>query len=115
MTDTARQELASHNWPGNIRELSNVLERCLLMCTQDLIDARLVNETIGGEALEPFIKNNEKSTSTIETLDKVEERMITKALFKMGGNQSETAKLLGISRHALSRRLDKFGIDFESK
>jgi len=93
--------LLAHPWPGNVRELDHVLERAVLMARGETLtaaDLGLRPATSGPAALEQM------------TLDEVERVLIQKALARHGGNVSETAKTLGLSRSALYRRLERHGL-----
>ncbi|MUH72636.1 response regulator [Psychrosphaera haliotis] len=117
-TEDALTLLRQLPWPGNIRELSNVIERCVLMCSDHIIDKTLIESLIGtpknisSDTLTTSPKN--LTLDDIESLETIELKMIQRALEVTRGNQSEAAKLLDISRHALSRRIDKFGISLET-
>jgi len=117
-TEDALTLLRQLPWPGNIRELSNVIERCVLMCSDHIIDKTLIESLIGtpknisSDTLTSSPKN--LTLDDIESLETIELKMIQRALEVTRGNQSEAAKLLDISRHALSRRIDKFGISLET-
>jgi DNA-binding NtrC family response regulator len=97
----ALRALLAHPWPGNVRELDHVLERALLLARGDTIEAGdlgLRAAAGGAPALEQM------------TLDEVERVLIQKALARHGGNVSEAAKTLGLSRSALYRRLERHGL-----
>jgi DNA-binding NtrC family response regulator len=104
--------LLSHHWPGNVRELQNVIERaCALAKTSRLepgdihIDSSPRNKaTTSGEGFLPAGM----------TLDQWEDDMIREALKRAGGNKSQAARLLGLSRNALRYRLSKIGIEDEN-
>ena len=104
--------LLSHHWPGNVRELQNIIERaCALAKTSRLepgdihIDSSPRNKaTTSGEGFLPAGM----------TLDQWEDDMIREALKRAGGNKSQAARLLGLSRNALRYRLSKIGIDDEN-
>jgi transcriptional regulator with PAS, ATPase and Fis domain len=102
----ALRHLVSYRWPGNIRELRNVLERILLLAgaTDELLPSHLPQE-IGhteGEMTAP----GEAELS----LEEVERRHIGRALIHHGGNRSRTAKALGISRATLYEKLHRYGL-----
>jgi DNA-binding NtrC family response regulator len=97
----ALRVLLAHPWPGNVRELDHVLERAVLMASGPVLgagDLGLRPPAPGGAALEQM------------TLDEVERVLIQKALARHGGNVSEAAKTLGLSRSALYRRLERHGL-----
>jgi DNA-binding NtrC family response regulator len=97
----ALRALLAHPWPGNVRELDHVLERAVLMARGPALEAGdlgLRPATAGAPALEQM------------PLDEVERVLIQKALARHGGNVSEAAKTLGLSRSALYRRLERHGL-----
>ena len=98
----ALQALREHPWPGNIRELGHVIERAVLLARGDLIalsDLALRTAPPVAARLEDL------------PLEDVERILVRKALARHGGNVSRAAKALGLSRSALYRRLEHFGID----
>ncbi len=97
----ALRALLAHPWPGNVRELDHVIERAVLMARGSVLEAGdlgLRTGQSGAPALEQM------------TLDEVERVLIQKALARHGGNVSDAAKTLGLSRSALYRRLERHGI-----
>ena len=97
----ALRALLAHPWPGNVRELDHVLERAVLMARGDALEAGdlgLRVSATGAPSLEQM------------TLDEVERVLIQKALARHGGNVSDAAKTLGLSRSALYRRLERHGL-----
>jgi DNA-binding NtrC family response regulator len=93
----ARESLLAYPWPGNVRELSHVMERAVLTATADEIVQLDFSLPIAA-AVPPT------------RLGDVEQDMIRNALERCHGNIQKTAELLGLSRPALYRRLEKFGI-----
>ncbi|MBD3376629.1 AAA family ATPase [candidate division KSB1 bacterium] len=94
--------LKCYSWPGNIRQLKNVIERLTIM--ED--PAELLN-LIENELLS-CVDSEESRFSDIERIECIE---ITKVWYATGGNKSETAKRLCISRNTLKKRLQKYGIE----
>jgi DNA-binding NtrC family response regulator len=97
----AIEALQAHTWPGNVRELDHAIERAVLLASGEVVRA-------GDFALEPA---GAAATSLEEmTLEDVERVLIQKALARFGGNVSQAAKTLGLSRSALYRRLKAHGL-----
>ena len=97
----AMQALLDHPWPGNIRELDHAVERSVLMAQGDSVkagDLGLRQSREGAPRLEDM------------SLEDVEFSLIKKALARFDGNVSHAAKALGLSRSALYRRLQRFGL-----
>jgi DNA-binding NtrC family response regulator len=97
----AMQALLDHPWPGNIRELDHAIERSVLMAQGDIVkagDLGLRQSREGAPRLEDM------------SLEEVEFSLIKKALARFDGNVSHAAKALGLSRSALYRRLQRFGL-----
>ena len=94
--------LQNYPWPGNVRELDHALERAVLMATGDLVDCRdlgLVPAAPSGLDVDHM------------TLDEIEQWVIRRTLDRSGGDISKAAIALGLSRGALYRRLEKYGIE----
>jgi transcriptional regulator with PAS, ATPase and Fis domain len=99
----------SHTWPGNIRELRNVLERSAIMCERDLIS----RACLPGE----FGKAQTKSPSDLgaikfpigTTVDAMERELILQTLAATGNNKTRAAELLGISLKTLHNKLKEYG------
>jgi DNA-binding NtrC family response regulator len=99
--DTAMQALLAHPWPGNVRELDHAVERAVLLARGNV----LAPEDLGLRAADGGAPPLERLT-----LDEVERVLIQRALERHGGNVSEAARSLGVSRSALYRRLGRHGI-----
>ncbi|AGS40683.1 sigma-54-dependent transcriptional regulator [Cycloclasticus zancles] len=121
LTDTALKALAQYTFPGNVRELENILERAFTLCENGIIhqtDLQLPNNTKDAAAQTSGIKNPTQKTSlpTQEApledyLDSLEKEAITNALEKTRWNKTAAAKELGISFRALRYRLKKLGLN----
>jgi DNA-binding NtrC family response regulator len=97
----AHRALLEHAWPGNVRELDHAIERAVLMSGGAEVrtpDLALRAPADGGRRLEDL------------TLEEVERALIEKALRRHGGNVSEAARVLGLSRSALYRRISQHGL-----
>jgi DNA-binding NtrC family response regulator len=114
LSPTGKQALRTYTWPGNIRELRNVIQRSVLLATRDyisvedlhLIRANSRTEVAMGEPL-PQV-----------TLRELEQRLILQTLRRMNGNRTHTAKALGISLRALRYKLNELvecGYEVEGK
>jgi len=96
------ESLKEYDFPGNVRELRNMIERAMIFCnTQTLspVDFQLSNS-----------KNGKSARSVVLNLDEQEQNLILQALNECGYNQVLAAKMLGISRDSLIRRMKKFNI-----
>jgi DNA-binding NtrC family response regulator len=98
----AMQLLLDHAWPGNVRELDHAVERAVLMAQGEAIAGRDLGLRTARETAAPRLEDM--------SLEDVEGFLIKKALARYGGNVSQAAKALGLSRSALYRRLQRFGL-----
>lgn len=101
LSEQTKSEIENYNWPGNIREMENVLERAVILADQDEIDVYNLHFL-------PFEMQQDFSPKL--TLEEMEREMIQKSLFRNCGNISKTAEDLGLTRAALYRRLEKFNL-----
>ncbi len=97
----ALQMLMQYSWPGNVRELEHTLERAVLMCRAEQIQPA----DLGLGAQRSQAQNLEELS-----LESVESILIRKALQRFQGNVSQAAEALGLSRGALYRRMEKYGL-----
>ena len=103
--------LLTHYWPGNVRELQNVIERaCALAKTTNLELDDIHLDSPRNRPASP----GDRFLPDGMTLDQWEDEMIREALKRAGGNKSQAARLLGLSRNALRYRLSKIGIPDEN-
>lgn len=98
---TALQSLLQYSWPGNVRELEHTMERAVLMARTDQIQAG----DLGLSSQKTQSQNLEELS-----LEAVESILIRKALQRFQGNVSQAAEALGLSRGALYRRMEKYGL-----
>ncbi len=107
-TAEAVARLKAHPWPGNIRELQNIVERAVILRRGLLIEADELQLAAGPQ---PTTENGiPEIPAEGLSLEAVEQGLIKKALAKANGNRSEAARLLKIPRHVLIYRLEKFKI-----
>ncbi len=102
----AMHRLKAYHWPGNVRELSHVIERAVLLSGGGLIDEPALALADGLCAV------NAIPAPVLEdmTLEELEKTMLARALKGSGGNVSEAARRLGITRMAMRYRMDKYGL-----
>ncbi|KAA3618886.1 MAG: sigma-54-dependent Fis family transcriptional regulator [Calditrichaeota bacterium] len=110
ISNEAMVKLTNYSWPGNIRELRNVIERIIILETGDTISVdHLPSELTSNDDNSRLISDFYFS-STDMPLDEIERALILKALANTNENQSHAAKLLNISRHALRYKMKKYNI-----
>ena len=127
----ALNQLLEYSWPGNIRELQNVLKQALLQATgtvliSEFLPAKLRNpqaaqgEWAGDDAVDgdmtPFIEERLQGNSTnlhAETLERMERYLVTRVLRITDGNQSKAAKILGITRGSLRTKIRALGLSID--
>lgn len=99
----ALDALREHSWPGNVRELDHVVERALLMSSGNVVTAYDLTLHSGSDG---------RRSSHLEelSLEEAERILITKSLARFEGNANRAAEALGLSRSALYRRLQKYGL-----
>lgn len=112
LDSNVQRVLLEHHWPGNIRELENTIERAMNISE---------NNVISMEDLPEYMRNadcfdiydgplEDKDILDLDQLEKAEKQVIIETLKELNGNLSAVAQSIGISRKALYRRLDKYGI-----
>ena len=104
LSSKAIDKLLEYAWPGNIRELSHMMERVLFTCKNDLIEE---TDLFQSTVVEPA---DSLDTPNL-TMDDIEKRALIKRLKYHDGNATETAKSLGLSRSGYYRRLSKYELD----
>jgi len=99
LSNDAEMALQAHDWPGNVRELENVMKRASLLAK----DKRITCESLG-------LPESLNTTIEIRVTNEPDKQSLIDALQNNKNNISQTAKLLGLSRQSLYRRMDKFAI-----
>jgi DNA-binding NtrC family response regulator len=97
----ALQQMMQYPWPGNVRELEHTVERAVLLCRSDEIEPANLAITASRSATQSFENMS---------IDEVEALLIRKVLRRCDGNISQASEALGLSRAALYRRIEKYGL-----
>jgi two-component system, NtrC family, response regulator PilR len=113
LTPEALEELQGHDFPGNIRELENILERALALSGSSEITADELQLSAAGNGAEPSAEG--AAGALPDYLDNIERKAILEALGKTGFNRTAAAKLLGITFRQLRYRMQRLGIRDETK
>jgi len=114
---SAMDYLTAYEWPGNVRQLENVVERCTVLARGDIIEA---------DDLPPEIKDEESQFKSAvdllparlnlaETMDKIEGALVRRALVRADFVQVKAAEMLGLSKSNLQYKLKKYGLAGKSK
>ncbi len=110
---SALQSMMTYGWPGNVRELENIIERALILSggktiTLNDLPAHLRGREDPGEtALRP--------AHELPTLDEMERHLIERAINRTGGNKSQAARMLGITRRQLYSRMERWGLPLDDE
>ena len=131
MTQKARSLLENHRWPGNVRELGNVIQKALIFSRGYPIRSEEISQAIGAESA-ARVTQEKDVVKTIRTwirqdlinksaenifdffIDRFASLIIQEALDLTGGNRSQAAKLLGLSRPTLQAKIDKYRLKVET-
>ena len=105
----AMEPLLGYHWPGNIRELKNIMERAATMAEGEFITSKVITLSFAGP--KSGLALPELPAYLGEIIEEVERQLIIGALQKTGGIQVEAAKLLGITEKNLWKKIKKHGID----
>jgi DNA-binding NtrC family response regulator len=107
ITAEAMQRLVEYDYPGNVRELSNFIERGVALSQGEQLDVEHLPQHLGKLTLRVFAPSKAATPATLEAQEK---EHILSALEMAKGNRSEAARMLGIDRVSLWRKLKKFGL-----
>jgi len=115
MSNEAVSLLMNYDFPGNVRELENIIERTLATCTQaEIKPGHLPQDVI--EPIGPLPKNTPTDDAPLKNLKNTEQQYILSVLKQVNGNQSKAAEIIGISRVSIWRKLKKYqdeGVDID--
>jgi Nif-specific regulatory protein len=107
-TPAARAVLAGYPWPGNVRELANEIERAAIVAEGPRVDAGDLRPRAQGSAA--LAEQQRPLAERFAGLDQLERQLVQESLRAAGGNVTEAARLLGISRIMMRRRLARFDL-----
>ena len=108
LTPAARDALAAYSYPGNVRELENILERAVALCSGESIAVGDLQLSAIGDA-DVAVAGDSRGLD--ESLDRFERQLILDALAKTGFNRTAAARLLGVTFRSLRYRIERLGID----
>lgn len=108
VTDAALSRLMSHTWPGNVRELENHLARAMAM-SGDIIDVADLSPRLASVVARSDLDDGD-DLQLKPRVEALERRLVDEAMRRTGGNQTAAAKLLGMSRFGLQKKLKRYGI-----
>jgi len=109
ISDEAMAALCAYDWPGNIRELRNCVERMVILCREPVLQLESIPVNIR-EKLSPGISKRILAPATCD-LERNERALIARALNESAGNRTKAAEKLGISRRTLHRKLNLYNIE----
>jgi two-component system response regulator HydG len=108
-TPQAMDRLMKYDWPGNVRELMNAVERGVILSRSEYLDEEVLSLISSDESSFQDISSGDGANANMP-LDEVEKTTILKTLESAGGNKSEAARRLGITRRTLHKRLKLYGV-----
>jgi len=105
VTNEVTAALLAYDFPGNVRELENIIEHCFVLCEGEIIEAKHLPASV-----RPALKADKSEDSEPATIKQMEIILITQALRRNEGNKTAAAKQLGIDKSTLFRKMKAFGI-----
>ncbi|NNG07997.1 MAG: two-component system response regulator, partial [Desulfobacteraceae bacterium] len=108
-TQQAMDQLIRYDWPGNVRELMNAVERAVVLSSSEYLDEEEMPLVLKDKVAEGEEAPKEAIPGDLP-LEEVEKASILRTLELTGGNKSEAARRLGITRRTLHKKLKKYGV-----
>ena len=99
MAAETAEKLKSHSWDGNIRELQNTIEKAVIMCEDNIIEPDILE-----------VRVVQRTFTEAQTLEEMERQMIGNTIEQCGGNLSQVASQLGITRQTLYNKIKRYGL-----
>jgi len=121
MSPDALERIVAYAWPGNVRELHNEIRRAAILCDGIILESHLSQHVREGRSgpgaglADDGLVPAERGTTLPDMVRELEIREIQKAFARAQANKSRAAELLGLSRFALQRKLDKYALDAEGR
>jgi len=110
LTPQAMDRLLKYEWPGNVRELMNAIERAVVLSRSEYLDEEDLPTVVRGDGTRGQDILSESGVPGDLSLGEIEKVTILKTLEASGGNKSEAARRLGITRKTLHKKLKKYGV-----
>ena len=107
LSEIAIQRLKSYDYPGNIRELENIIQRVLISCREDVIEPHHLEDDLGPET----VAANTSQEQSWPNLENHEKQYILKVLEEVEGKRSKAAEILGIDRVSLWRKIKRYSLE----
>jgi two-component system response regulator HydG len=106
----AQRRLLAYDWPGNIRELQNVLERAMLLAEQDVIGPEHLPAEVRGRSHPAPAPALAATSDAHRSLEEIEREHVLRVLEATRGNREEASRILGISRRTLTRMIQRWDL-----
>jgi transcriptional regulator with PAS, ATPase and Fis domain len=111
LSKEARDLLMRYDYPGNVRELENIVERAVVLCRGDALTTQDLPLNLREGQAEAVLERDRGTQSLPGTLEEIERQLIVKALERSGGVQTKAAEELGISERVLRYKMKKYTIE----
>jgi transcriptional regulator with PAS, ATPase and Fis domain len=102
----------NHDWPGNIRDLENEVERAVALASSNaVIQAKDLSEETVGNPVNEILSAGGKRKRLSEVVEEIEVRMVREALREHKGNKCRAAAALGLTRRGLKNKITRYGLE----